>query len=696
MDMLQALVLAIMDAPDRRSALGGIVKETCVRAGWDYGEAWVVEADQEGNKDHLRLATSWHTGTLELESFASYSRNLTIESDGPLAGRAWATHAPVWIKSLKDEPKFRRGALASRVGLVAGFAMPLFTEQSMITVLTFFMTASEERDEEFINALSQSGPMLGALMERKPDGMGAGTGLTGPELIDENLRLSQALLSNLVNSAMDAIISIDESQRITLFNRAAEQMFRCSAEEAIGQSLDRFIPARLQEAHRDLVAEFGETESVAGLRPHRPVVGLRATGEEFPLESSVSHTTVGGRKVFTAILRDITERQRTEEARRAQVAAEQANQAKSEFLSRMSHELRTPLNSIIGFSDLLNMEGLAPRQRENVGYIRQAGQHLLQLVNEVLDITSIESGAVNFSLEPVELNDVINEAIDLVRPLAATRFVQFRLEPMQPDLYVQADRQRLKQILLNLLSNAVKYNVESGLVTLTVDADDDGPIGVSVSDTGMGIDPGKMSKLFMPFERLGAERLGAEGTGLGLALVKHLVEAMNGTIGVESTPGKGSTFWVELPRTQAQVMPLRKLGTAPIDTSSLPGYTSTILYVEDNLSNIRLVERILEHRQGIRLLSSMQGRLALDIARDHKPDVILLDLHLPDITGQDVLQALKSDATTHDIPVVIISADATQGTLERLIAAGAHSYLTKPLEVRRFLRVLDETLTSTR
>jgi CheY-like chemotaxis protein len=204
-----------------------------------------------------------------------------------------------------------------------------------------------------------------------------------------------------------------------------------------------------------------------------------------------------------------------------------------------------------------------------------------------------------------------------------------------------------------------------------------------------------MERLFMPFERLGAERLGEEGTGLGLALTKRLVEVMNGTIGVESDPGVGSRFWVQLAQADPPALPARDLATRPFNTSSLPTHTSTILYVEDNLSNIRLVERILEHRSGVRLLSCMQGSLALDIARDHKPDLILLDLHLPDMTGQDVLQALKSDPTTRAIPVVIISADATKGTLERLITAGARDYLTKPIEVRRFLRVVDDTLSNT-
>lgn len=388
------------------------------------------------------------------------------------------------------------------------------------------------------------------------------------------------------------------------------------------------------------------------------------------------------------------QRKRADRAKRSQEAAEVANKATSDFLSRMSHELRTPLNSIIGFADLLFMEGLEQRHRENLGYIRQAGQHLLQLVNEVLDITSIESGSISFSLEPVRVAELVQEALDLVRPLAAPRNVKLENQSLTNtnDLYVMADRQRLKQVLLNLLSNAIKYNVEGGRVIISVQEVENGNVSISVADTGIGIDPQQMDKLYMPFERLGAERLGAEGTGLGLALTKRLIEAMNGTIEVESKLGQGTRFQVEMKSAEPPTMSSKDLATVPISASQIPGYTAMVLYVEDNLSNIRLVERILEHRQGLRLISCMQGRMALDIARDHRPDVILLDLHLPDMTGAEVLDALKADPVTQSIPVVIISADATAGTLERLMAAGAFGYITKPIEVRRFLRLLDETL----
>ncbi|MGA7733236.1 MAG: ATP-binding protein [Chloroflexia bacterium] len=689
--LLQTLVLALTDAPNLRAALCDIVRETCLLSGWEYGEAWVVDPGPDG-KQRLVYLANWHATSPRHASFAEQSKTSSLQCAEGIVGHAWSARAPIWIKSLPDDPGAQHDAPAVRAGLTVAFALPLLSDETVIAVLAFFMPAVRDTDQAVVDTLSESKALLGALLKRKAD-TSADANPAEQGQPNEDVRLSQALLSNIVGSALDAILSIDDSQHITLFNTAAEQMFQITSKEAIGQPLDRLIPERFRHNHGMHIVEFGESGAQVRLvHSQTPIVGLRANGEEFPLEASISQATVGGRKVFTAILRDTTGRLSSEEAHRAQEAAEEANKAKSEFLSRMSHELRTPLNSIIGFADLLNMESLGPRQRENLGYIRNAGQHLLQLVNEVLDITGIESGSIGLSLEPVHVVPLAREALDMLRPLAASRYIQADIEVAQPDIYVQADRQRLKQVLLNLVSNAIKYNVDHGSVLLKIETYAQDTVEIAVTDTGIGIAPEKIGRLFMPFERLGAEQLGAEGTGLGLALTKRLVEVMSGSIGVESTPGTGSIFRIQLPRAHAPVVLTPDLATTPIDTANLTGNNSTVLYVEDNLSNIRLVERILEHRQGIKLLSCMQGRMALDIAREHKPDVVLLDIHLPDMSGHNVLEALKSDPATRNIPVLIISADATTGTLERLVEAGARGYLTKPIEVRRFLRLIDDTL----
>jgi CheY-like chemotaxis protein/nitrogen-specific signal transduction histidine kinase len=389
----------------------------------------------------------------------------------------------------------------------------------------------------------------------------------------------------------------------------------------------------------------------------------------------------------------MAERRRAEEAiGQAKEEAERASRAKSEFLSRMSHELRTPLNAILGFGQVLEMDQLGPEQGESVTYILRAGRHLLGLIDEVLDIARIEAGRLSLSLEPVHVKVVLDEARSLIRPLAAERNVQLQVDvPEASDLYVLADRQRLKQVLLNLLSNAVKYGHEGGTITLALEEAPANRLRFKVSDTGLGIPPEKVERLFTPFERLGVEESGIEGTGLGLALSKGLMEAMGGTMGVESAVGRGTTFWIELAKAESpEAESVRIAEGAPATAVLRKG--ATVLYVEDNLSNVKLIERVLARRPSVKLLPAMQGRLALDLAREHRPDLILLDLHLPDIPGDEVLRRLQEDPRTQQIPVVVISADASEGRIKRLLTAGAREYLTKPIDVRELLRVLDETL----
>lgn len=392
---------------------------------------------------------------------------------------------------------------------------------------------------------------------------------------------------------------------------------------------------------------------------------------------------------------DVSARRHAEQAQReAQAAAEAANRAKSEFLSRMSHELRTPLNSVLGFGQLLEIDYLSDTQRDAVGHILKGGRHLLGLINEVLDISRIETGDLRLSPESVRLSELIEEAIALMRPMVEQRGMRLVVDrPDDSTGYVFADRQRAKQVLLNLLSNAVKYNRPRGTVVVSCARVSDSRVRISVADTGMGIPSDRLNMLFTPFERLGAEHGVEEGTGIGLALSRRLTEAMGGTLTMTTTTGQGSTFTVELPSAEGPVERYERLALAPQYVPPVVTHGGRlVLHIEDNLSNLSLIERVFAQRPGVEVIAAMQGRLGLELARKHQPALVLLDLHLPDMGGEQVLRQLRDDPVTSSIPVVIVSADATSGQIQRLLNAGAAAYVTKPIDVREVLRHLDEAV----
>ena len=361
--------------------------------------------------------------------------------------------------------------------------------------------------------------------------------------------------------------------------------------------------------------------------------------------------------------------------------------------ARLSHELRTPLTAILGFGRLLKRHVNEPQNRESVEQILQAGRHLLTMINEVLDMSRLESGRLPLMLEPVQLGDSIRRVIGLARPLAVARRVDLvTAGTTLHNRHVRADPERLHQVLLNLVSNGIKYNRAGGRLTIGCQLAAPGYMRIAVRDTGIGIPRAMQSRLFTPFERLGANAEGVEGTGLGLTLAKRLVEAMNGHIGYESVVDEGSSFWVDLP--EAEAPDERPQSATEAGSVGATEPTGTVLYIEDDPSHLRLVERVLAEESRIRFIGATQGRLGLVLAREHRPDVILTDLHLPDISGEEVLHAVQSDPVLRPTPVVILSADATPDHVTRLLAAGARAYLTKPPDVPRLLQVLEKMLPS--
>jgi PAS domain S-box-containing protein len=513
---------------------------------------------------------------------------------------------------------------------------------------------------------------------------------------EDGLREANAFLDSIVENIPNMIFVKDAKDlRFVRFNKAGEELLGHTREALLGKNDYDFFPE--EEADFFTSKDRGTLESKALLDiPEEDIV--TSSGE-----SRLLHTKKipilddeGNPRFLLGISEDITKRKRAEDqVRQAKDEAERANRAKSEFLSRMSHELRTPLNAILGFGQLLEMDPLPSDQQDSVIQILKAGRHLLDLINEVLDISRIEAGGLTLSPEPVRVADALSDALELIRPLAAARSIAISIDNRVDGHHVRADRQRLKQVLLNLLSNAVKYNAEGGHVTLSC-TEDDGLMRIGVTDTGSGIAPEEMGRVFSPFDRLGRQEGDIEGTGLGLALSKGLMEAMGGRLDVESVPGEGSTFTVELPLAESPLALLEAQPAGSVGTHDPFEGQHTILYIEDNLSNLSLIERLFERRPQVRLLSTMQATLGIELARRHLPALILLDLHLPDMGGEEALRRLRADPLTKQIPVIVVSADATSSNTRRLLEAGAADYLTKPLDMARFLEVIDGALRGNR
>jgi PAS domain S-box-containing protein len=505
----------------------------------------------------------------------------------------------------------------------------------------------------------------------------------------------QRELSAITTASPDVIIVYGADLRVRFVSEAITTITGMKSTDLIGQKLGEFAHdqdrPRLLDAVRAVISGAAEDFTVRVRVRHASGRFVTLEGHGKPLLGSDGAPTAA-----VAIFRDVSDRIELEAALvEARDIARAASGAKSEFLSRMSHELRTPLNVVLGFAQLLQMEQLDHEHRSWVDQVLRAGRHLLDLINEVLDIARIESGALALSPEPVSLRDVVGEAVESLRPVAAANDVSLDYLVEGDDLYVHADRQRLLQVLFNLLANAAKYNRPNGTVLVTCRLRGAGSAEIRVSDTGIGIAAEHIERLFVPFDRLGAENSMIEGTGVGLSLSLRLVQAMEGELYVESEPGEGSTFIVVLPHVQS---PSESAGVTvlPADgyhVASGPARPrGDVLYIESSLTNLSLMQRLVDRRPGVTLLHASDGQVGIAIARGRGADLILLDLQLPDMSGVDVLDQLRADPATSGIPVYVVSADATASQVVRMTSAGAAGYLTKPLDVRRVLALLDELL----
>ena len=525
----------------------------------------------------------------------------------------------------------------------------------------------------------------------------------------EALLKTRALQNAILGSANFSIIATDAKGIIQLFNVGAERMLGYRAAEVV----NRINPSDIHDPVEVLArAEALSLELDTVISPGFEALAFKASrgiediyeltyicknGSRFPAIVSITalRDDYGAIIGYLLIGTHNSVRKQVElELNNAVTVADQANLAKSEFLSSMSHELRTPLNAILGFAQLI--EGGTPppttTQRRSLDQILKAGWYLLDLINEILDLAMIESGKLSLSVEPILLAEVMRESAAMIEPKAQKRRIQVAFPQLGIPYRIQADRTRVKQILINLLSNAVKYNRVGGTVTVECSVRVPGRIRISITDTGAGLAPVQLAQLFQPFNRLGQEERGGEGTGIGLVVCKRLVELMGGEIGVTSTVGRGSVFWVDL--NLATEHPHIASQTEPVTVAPIPVRTDirvrTLLYVEDNPANLMLVEDLIVRRPDIRLLTARDGISGVAIAREALPDVVLMDINLPGISGVEALRTLIRDPATASIPIIALSANAGPRDIAKGLEAGFFRYLTKPIKVAEFMTTLDE------
>jgi PAS domain S-box-containing protein len=541
--------------------------------------------------------------------------------------------------------------------------------------------------QEYTNKLEESNRSLKIEVEKR-------------NKVEKSILSTMDFLRLIMDNISDGVIVLDKEDKVVASNPAVQKIFGFKFSELEGKPIQNLIP------------EINKFEPfLATKAPQQPIEpklhdalceqeGLRNDGTKFPLNLEVNEMTSSDNDVLILTIRDITEQKDNEhELMRAKDEAEKTNKAKSEFITRMSHELRTPMNAILGFSQLLEEdadEALSEVQTARVNLIHQAGIHLLNMINDVLDLAKIEAGKIDVLMESFDLNELLRTSMAMIQPLAEEKNITIINKAIdEKPVAVKADKVRLKQVLLNLLSNAVKYNSEGGSVTLELERDPNMNIWIHVIDTGFGIPEEKHLQAFEAFNRLDAVDSDVEGSGIGLALSKLLMDLMDGDIALESSPGKGSRFSLKVLHAEVlesagskQESPSNENSGADISSNS----TYTLLYVEDNSANLNLVKQIVHKKKNIHLLSATRAKEGIELARTAKPDLILMDINMPEMNGIQAFQELQKCQETKDIPVIAISANAMESDIDQALETGFAAYLTKPLKISNFLEVIEKHL----
>ena len=518
--------------------------------------------------------------------------------------------------------------------------------------------------------------------------------------LDQRLHDQQLYTRSLIESNIDALMTTNPSGIITDVNKQMEALTGCTRDELIGTPFKNyFTDPELAEVGIKLVLsekKVTDYELTARARDGtETAVSYNAT-TFYDRDKVLQGVFAAARDVTERNLQDQALREKNIELENARAVADKANLAKSDFLSSMSHELRSPLNAILGFAQLMESDStsITPSQKNSLAYILQAGWHLLTLINEILDLATIESGKVLMSQEPVALDEVMLECRNMIENQAEQRGIKLTFPQFDIPLYVSADRTRLKQVFINLLSNAIKYNSKQGKAEVTCIENTPGRVRISIENSGAGLHPEQMAQLFQPFNRLGQDSGSEEGTGIGLVLSKQLVELMGGKIGVRSTVGIGSVFWFELnsaaePRLSMEEAETTALVQLPVLNGAQP---HSLLYVEDNPANMQLIKDIISRYPDIQLLTAVNGQDGIEIARTSQPSVIMMDINLPGISGLEALKILREDPTTAHIPVIAVSANALPLDIEKGLKAGLFLYITKPIKVKELMEALNMAL----
>ncbi len=515
--------------------------------------------------------------------------------------------------------------------------------------------------------------------------------------VSTDLSTNKKYLESITHNLVDGVIIIDRHGTVEWINSKVVEIFSYSETEIIGKNVKMLMPEPYKSNHDNYLNNYRNTGIAKVIGTGREVEGQRKDGSTFPVDLSLEEMLIEGAARYLGIVRDITERKESDKKILIEKAkAEKANKSKSEFLSQMSHDLRTPLNAILGFSQLLEINSsgnLTSIQKENIKKIKKSGNYLLKLINQLLDLARIEAGKIDLTFESVEIDSLIDEALSLAQPLAADRKITITKEGETHGRCILADRTRLKQVLLNLMSNAIKYNNPNGFVKIYLE--DEGPsprARIVVEDNGFGISDDDKHTIFESFSRLSMEKTDIEGTGIGLAISKQLVELMKGTLSFKSVLKDGSCFYIDLPVAEsAHVAP--KTLSEDIENTVIEGpeTNATILYVEDDANNMELVRQALMPRKNITLIQATDANLGITLARSHDPDIILMDLNLPGINGIKALQILKNEVNSN-IPVLAVSADAMEDHINKAIAAGFHDYIVKPINIVEFIDKIDKIL----